>query len=266
MSFFGKTFIYNNISCQAYDLMLYDIGGGSEEQQDFASTVSIEEETVGSHWKPYFYGVKYEDRLSFELTFGVVPRRLEKQKFLDRYELNAVSKWLTGHKQYLYLDIEQTDMCYVRYRAIITKLSVVSYSQIPWALRATVECDSPYAYTTPMVTTQAINGSATINLFNQSALNDYFWPEMTIAQSGGTFSIINTSDNNRATTFTDLPGGTGLITVSNDHCIISCENGLNLYPYFNQNFLRLVSGNNILNVTGTGTLTITCEFPINVGG
>ena len=266
MSFFGKTFVFNNISCEAYDLMLYDIGGGDDEENEFASPVSIEEETVGRRWRPFFYGVRHEGKLTFDLTFGVNVRRLDRNDFLDRYELREVAAWLTGHDRYLYLDIEQPDMRFVRYKAIITDLAVVTYSQIPWALKATVECDSPYAYMYPQVETYNVSGNATISIFNRSSLNDFYFPTLTLDQSGGTFSLQNSTDNNRTFQFTGLPAGTGLITVDNENCLISCANGLNLYPYFNNHFFRLVKGLNTISVSGTGTLTITCEFPINTGG
>lgn len=266
MGFFGNTFVYNGISCEAFDLMLYDIGGGGDDESDFASPVTIEEETVGSRWRPFFYGVRHEGKLTFELTFGVKPRRVEAGKYLDRYELSEVATWLTGHKEYHYLDIQQEDLRFVRYKAIITDLSVVSFAQIPWALHATVECDSPYAYMYPEEYSVEADGSATLRIFNRSSLNDYYMPILTIDQNGGDFSIANSADPGRTFEFSGLPAGTGLITINNDNCLISCANGLNLYPYFNNRFLRLARGMNELSVSGNGTLTILCEFPINTGG
>ena len=266
MNFYGKTFYFNNIPCDAFDLMLYDIDGGGESEGEYASPVSIEEEAVGSRWKPYFYGVKYEERLTFDITFGVNTSRIDENRLLDRYETTAIADWLTGHDHYINLDIEQEDMKFVRYKAIITKLEMVTFGQIPYALKATVECDSPFAYMYPEENTFTITTSGTASIYNRSSLNGYYMPVITLSQSGGTFSIVNTSDANREFKFTSLPGGTGLITVQNDNCLIKCANGLNLYPYFNNQFFRLVKGNNALTITGTGTLKIICEFPINIGG
>lgn len=41
---------------------------------------------------------------------------------------------------------------------------------------------------------------------------------------------------------------------------------LNLYPYFNFEFFKLVCGDNLLEVVGNCMLEIQCEFPVNVGG
>lgn len=265
MSFFGRTFVFNGISCEAFDLMLYDIDDGGDSENEFASVVTIEDETVGARWRPYFYGVRHEGKLEFELTFGVKPQRIDAGRYLDRYEMSEVATWLTGHKNYLYLDIEQEDLRFVRYKAMITGLTVVAYGQIPWALHATVTCDSPYAYMYPEEYTLA-SGGGTLKIFNRSSLNDYYMPILTIGQSGGDFAITNVSDDDRVFQFTGLPAGTGLITVNNENCLIECANGLNLYPYFNNRFLRLKRGMNELSVSGNGTLKIICEFPINTGG
>lgn len=66
--------------------------------------------------------------------------------------------------------------------------------------------------------------------------------------------------------FTDIPTSVSAISVDNDRCIINSDNDINLYPYFNFKFFRLVKGLNQLKVSGKGTLRIVCEFPINVGG
>lgn len=265
MTFWGKSFIFNDIPCDAYDLMLYDVDG-SDDEGEFASPASIEEETVGRKWRPYFYGVRHEGKLKLNLTFGVNTRRIENTSYLDRYELSEIGSWLTGHDGYLNLDIEQEDLRFVRYKVIITELKVVTYSQIPWSLQATAECDGPYAYMYPQTFSCEVDGEATLSIFNRSSLNDYYYPVITFDPQDGELSITNANDNNRVFELSNMPLGTGLITVNNDNCVISCANELNLYPYFNNNFLRLVKGINVLNISGTGTLHVVCEFPINTGG
>lgn len=91
---------------------------------------------------------------------------------------------------------------------------------------------------------------------------------MEIIRGGsGDIEIVNTSDNNRSFKLTNVPSGISRIYVDNQKGIIKdTVNGVNLYPYFNFNFLRLVRGDNYLNITGNGTVSIICEYPINVGG
>ena len=127
MAFWGKAFVFNDFPCEEFGLMLYDIGNETQGEGTFASTVSIVEEVVGARWKPWFYGVRYEKKLQMDIIFGVDERRLDKEKYLDRYEIDEIASWLTGHDKYLWLEIEQEDMEYVRYHCMISELSIVSY-------------------------------------------------------------------------------------------------------------------------------------------
>lgn len=266
MAFWGKSFIFNDFPCEEFELMMYDIGDETQGESTFASTVSISEEVVGTRWKPWFYGVKYEKKLQMDLIFGVNERRLDKGKYLDRYEIDEIASWLTGHDKYMWLEIEQEDMEYVRYRCIVSDLSIVSYGNIPWAMKASIICDSPYAYLYPQEFTYEIDGTQTIEFLNESSHNGYYMPILDIQMNGGSFSIKNETDNGRTFTLTNVPAAASNICVNNDTFVITNNADLNLYPYCNCKFLRLVRGYNTLLVTGNCTLTIRCEFPINVGG
>ena len=68
MAFHGKTFVFNSVPCEAYELELYNIGSTGQGGGEFASIVSVEEEVVGNRWKPYFYGTKYEEKLELEMA------------------------------------------------------------------------------------------------------------------------------------------------------------------------------------------------------
>lgn len=267
MAFYGQSFTFDETPCEAFDLMLYDIG--DEEQGDtvFASIPTIEDEVVGKRAVPYFYGVQFKEKLEFQIVFGVNQDRLNDGRFLDRYELDAVSTWLTGHDHYKWFMVEQEDMTWIRYKCMITELNVVSYSHIPWALTATVTCDGPYAYMYPFSYEYEVRGSETIEFYNESSMHGHYSPTIEIVlKQGGSFSIINETDNGRETKFENVPGSVSNIIVDNDHCVITNDQSLNLYPYFNMKFLRLQQGYNTLRVTGNGVLRIHCEFPVNPGG
>lgn len=267
MAFWGKSFIFNGIPCETFDLMLYDIGGDTQGEGSFSNISSIDEEYVGDRWRPYFYGVRYERKQTIEIVFGVNQKRIDNQKYLDRYELDAISSWLAGHKKYMWLEIEQNDMEYVRYRCMVSDLSIVSFGNIPWALRATITCDSPYAYLYPQEFKYTINGTSTIEFYNESSHNGNYYPEIDITfSSGNSFSIVNTTDDNKTMSFSGVPTTIRSIHINNDTCVITTPSGANAYPYFNFQFLRLKNGYNTLHVTGNGTLTIKCEFPISTGG
>ena len=84
---------------------------------------------------------------------------------------------------------------------------------------------------------------------------------------GDGISIQNLSDNNRTFKFKELPGGNSLtIYVDNKNQVITDSMDLNLYPYFNMKFMRLVKGDNLLKITGNAEVKFICEFPVNIGG
>lgn len=266
MAFWGKSFAFNGIPCEDFDLMLYNIGEHSHSAGKFATGMTIVEEKLASRWKPIFYGTKNENKLEFTIVFGADPRRVDEHKHLNRYELAEIANWLTGHNQYLWLDIEQDDMEYVRYNCIITDLEMIEYGMMPWALTAKVTCDSPYGYLFPQTFEYNINGATVVDFYNESGHIGYYHPQLEIVNSSAEFSIINHSDKDRTFTFTGLPGLGETINVDCDLGLIGCSTGDNLYAGCNFNFLRLVNGHNNLEITGHCTLRITCAFPVNVGG
>lgn len=266
MSFYGKSFVFDGTPCEAFDLMLYDI-----EDQDSELKVSgiggIEEETIGDKWKPYFYGVKPATKLEFDLVFGVNTRRIDAEKFLDRWEVEEITTWLCGHQEYKWLYIDQPDMRMFGYRCIISEPVVTRYASVPWAYRVHVICDSPYAYMEPSEITETVNGTANITVFNESSLNGWYCPVVTFEKTGGsTFSMTNAQDNGRGPSLTEIPGSVSEITIDNEHCVLGNDQGLNMYEKFNFQFLRLARGQNEITISGNGTVKILCEFPVNVGG
>lgn len=269
MSFWAETFTFNSRSCTDFELMLYDIGDNGSEESEFASTVTVQEDTISGRWRPLFYGVKYQNKLTFELTFGVDQCRLDEERYLSRSEIDAIATWLTGHDEYHWLTIDQEDMEDIRYKCMITGLKLTSYGKLPFALQATVTCDSPYAYRTPFEQNYIVNGTASFTIDNMSALNGYFYPKVSYqrtSKSTNTLILENVTDGNRKFIINNIPNAVNRIDIDNDVCVITNDQDLNLYGGCNYKWLRLKPGNNVLNITANGTVTLLCEFPINVGG
>jgi len=110
-----------------------------------------------------------------------------------------------------------------------------------------------------------------IDFFNRSSFNGWFRPRLEIEPASSSFSIVNESDEDREFAFSSLPsgsyGGNTIIVVDNQNQIITGTGSVvNLYPYFNMNFLRLKRGNNHLTMTGAATVRFICEFPVDIGG
>ena len=267
MAFWGGAFVFDGIPCEEFELMIYDIGNHTQSSRKFASTATIVEEKIASRYKPYFYGVTFDNKLKFTLVFGLNEQRVSANDFLTGQEMDTVASWLTGHSEYKWLEIIQPDMEFIRYRCMITDLEVIEYGWIPWAFKATVECDGPFGYERQTEHEYIISGNNQIHFENRSSYNGYYYPTLEIRiNSGDKVVIENVTDNGRTLEFTGLPTSASDIKIDCGTGIITGSSGLNLYPYCNLKFLRLKKGENILNISYDGTIKFICEFPINMGG
>lgn len=264
MPFYGCQFSFDGIPCFEHGLMIYDFSSTNEGGR-FSSPVSISEDRTARRYTPLFYGVTQNAPLTFSLTFGADINAMDKKEHLDRWEMDVIASWLTGHDEYKYLEITQPDMESVRYRCIISGLTYTTYGNLPWAFKCDVTCDSPFAYLYPEKMCLTVTDN-TVKKLNSRASCQYYYPKLKLSiMSGDSFSIINRSDNSRELLFNDILSPV-VIDIDNENEIITNSHALNLYANFNFNFFRLVRGINNLELRGHADVELTCEFPINIGG
>ena len=248
--------------------MVYDFDSAKQGDTILPSAGEIIKDSIEGRYKSFLYGLKQNAPLEFNFVFGPNMESIDAHDPPDRWEIEAIASWLTGHDEYMWLEIEQPDLETVRYRCIVTELKLLASGLEPWAFSCKVSCDSPFAYLYPETFTYNIPGARTVNLFSRSAYSGYYMPKLDLRFSGGSsISIINTSDNSRIFEFRGLPTGSPLsISVDNENMVITNSLGLDLYPYFNMNFFRLKRGDNNLIFAGNCNVSIICEFPANIGG
>ena len=265
MSFYGSYFSFNSIPCFEYGLMLYDVESTNEGGK-FSSAIDISEDRTVFRYKPLYYGSSQNKPLTFSVIFGADMNLVDLEKHLDRWDMDAIATWLTGHDGYKYLEITQPDMEAMRYKCMISNLEYISYGNMPWAFRCDIRCDSPFAYLYPEKASFDVNGSLKIVFYSRASVK-YFLPKIKISIVTGTdFSIKNHTDNGKITKFEKLPSVPIEIYIDNENEVITNSKGLNIYDCFNFNFLKLLRGNNTLEFTGNGQVEFECEFPINIGG
>lgn len=178
MSFYGSSFSFDGVSCEEYGLMLYDFGSTTHGNSEYAS-MEIHEDRIPGRTRSLFYGTSYETPLEFKLVFGANEDSVAHDEPIDRYEMQAISSWLTGHKEYKWLVIDEADMTDYRYRCIITDLKTIEVGMYKWAFECIVHCDSPYAYMTPTTFTYEVFGSKDVTLYNPSSINGLYCPTIT---------------------------------------------------------------------------------------
>lgn len=254
-------FTFDGKSSKMFGLMLYDIGGRGQSDVAFGNAGAIQETRTLRRVKPIHFGVNYHGSpLQFKLVFGT-------DAPLDRYDLETVAMWLTGHQDYKWLTVDEPDLTEVRFRCIITGLQPISVGWSNYAFEATVTCDCPYAYGPTLTAEYAISGETEVLFRNDSTAREYLYPYLTFTPGGGTtsLSITNEEDGGREFLLGGLPSPAS-ITVDNENGILTeTLYGTNLYPGFNLHFLRLLPGDNHLTVNGNGTLTLQWCCLYNVG-
>lgn len=267
MAFWGNEFIFDGVPCSEFGLMVYHFGANGQEDVNFQNG-EIVEDRIPSRYDALTYGLVQNQSLEYTLIFGANMESVDANSSLDRYDVEAIAAWLTGHQVRKWLIISQSDMEPFRYKCMISELRLITYGDMPWAFSCKVSCDSPFAYTLPEEYVYTVSGELQVRLFNRSSYNGFYRPKMEIAMYGGSsIAIQNLSDNNRTFELKDLPGGRSLVIyVDNKNQIITNSMDLNLYPCFNMKFMRLVRGDNILKITGRAEVKFVCEFPVNIGG
>lgn len=208
------------------------------------------------------YGATQNTPLSFHLIFGVDGNDFA----MDRFELMRIAGWLTGHKQYKWLQICQPDLDMVRWRCLITDLEQIEVSGLQVAFDATVLCDGPYAYMLPSEH-YIVSHSTTEYLYrNPSNINDFYYPKFEITCAGTQeIRIVNKNEPGREFVLSGLASFSGNIYVDSQNELITTNNGTSIYDMSNFVFPRTTRGENILSITGSCTIKMSCEEPVNVG-
>lgn len=266
MAFYGCKFVFEDVSCDEYGMMIYHFGSDGQEDVSFKNGTVVEDRPA-SRYDALMYGINPNQSLEYTLVFGANERSMDSNAHIERYEVEAIAAWLMGHSTRKWLTIVQDDMEAVRYLCNISDMKLITYDDMPWAFSCKVSCDSPYAYMMPDEYEYTVEGERVVNFQNRSSHNGYYRPVINIICDGGDVSIENESDNNRVFEFKNLPEHNGLeIYIDNQNQIITNSMDINLYPYFNMKFMRLVRGENILKIKGNCTVKFICEFPVNIGG
>lgn len=269
MAFRGCEFVFNGKSCREYGMILYGFDTYKQDESfSFTSVGSMVEDRLENKTTPLAYGKNKNKAMEYRLVFG--PKDDDGlPNYLDRWDVEAISSWLTDPKGYSWLEIHQEDMQDFRYRCYISGLELVSHNSEPLVFSCNVTCDGPYAYTYPETYTIDLNGEEfTAILHNKSTGDEFYYPEIDIRTEGHpVFQIINHSVDDEKFSLTELPESVKHIHVDGDRQIITSDlDILNPYDHFNFTYLRLCKGDNILSFKGEGQIKVTCVFPRNIGG
>ena len=265
MTIWGKSFIFNGVPSEIYDLRFFDFDPPNPANSPSGGTVSIMEEWLYRREKPYFYGRYYQESLEFDMVVG-------SYSYIDGASRDAIQTWLVGRSSYLPLRIVQDDISDIVYNVIFTQSTKIDVGGLNYAIMLHAKCDRPWAVSYPAATTITNSSASSIyttnfDFVNGSTYSGYNKPTITFTMGtlGGNLSIVNASDSDRNFAFTDLAANE-IITVDNDRGIITSSGSSLRMANFNKNFFRAIQGINDLTVSGSiVSLTITPVFAKGVG-
>lgn len=249
MSFYGKTFVFDGKASDIYGLFCAKRDASGVDASPLGSETEVIEDYVNRRDAPYFYGVLYNTKLTFPISFF-------SESPIPRERVSEISRWLFGLPTYRKLKIIQDDMGDIYYNCMLTQNNLVCIGNEVYGFESTVVCDSPWAYGKDFTFSKA-NVTGNIKVNNTSDNNRYTKPMITLNFSSGqsNVSVQNTSDiGSSKMTFSTVTSGE-IITINCDQRIISSNREL-IQDRFNGKYIYLVPGINLITLTGTMSITI----------
>lgn len=265
MSFYAKSFMYNDTPSELFDIQIASIDSGGAVSSPGSGTIEILENYVYRRPVPYFYGVKFSSKVSFPISF-FSPNEIDAQTF------SYLQNWLFGQLSYKKLAVIQVDMDSFFMNCIFTEPNVIRAGNVIYGIQGTCIMDSQFAWTYPKTLTY--NFAERPNDYrlifnNDSHYAGYLYPYITFSfnsEPGSYLNIINRTDNFRLFSIVGLSPNEAII-VNNDLGILTSSLLIPRLSNFNKNFLRLVPGINELSLEGNITqLTLTYQFARRLGG
>jgi phage-related protein len=263
----GSYFEYNGTTSRKYGLIFAHLNTDEVNQMNGEIESSVVFNKKGK--RNYFIGESFEDSpLKFEAEIV-----MDSDKVINRFMRREIEKWLFHQHNYckLYadMDCDTYGEAYELVNGVQKRLYLNCRFINPEKIESgngligykfMVECDSCMAWQDTVTYNYNLSGSSSIIKINvDSDLRDYVYPKVTIqtGSSGGDIQIINFTDNpTRPTSFINLSPG---ITITMRGDGVNYISGDYYQKFSNKNFIRLLDGENELNITGD-IKQITFEF------
>lgn len=281
MAFLADTFTFDGVSCDDFELEIASVNWSADSTSEFASPPEISDSYVLRKWKPYFYGVTRQEKLSFVISCMIDSCRIDNEDYLTRSEIKNITEWLVSPNTYRWLTINQSDMTTTaglyKYKCLVTGLELVFVNDQPCGFNITFTCDSPYAYlqVSTSSTTVAYGSTATIQITNRTSLEKGVYPVITVnylAYAQGEFGplSIKNETTNEELLISNIPTTVERVRIDCERGIISANNGINLYEWFNFVYPHLARGANTIKVKNENDncdiiVDISYECPVDIG-
>lgn len=259
MSFYGYSFVFDDVSSEMFGLKIGYLDSGKKDS-DAGANIDIVESNIRRKSKPYFFGTQLSTPLE-------IPMVVFSEKILDTWDRSAINKLLFGKQDYSDLQIIQGDMEGYHYRCLLKDPQDTYIGNMPYAKSFKMRLDDSWAWSSEMLFSYEITTPQTIMFNNMSDDTNYLYPIISFTLTGANtgLSIQNITDSGRTFQFSTL-SALEYVYVDNYRQIITSSTGLNRVDNFNLRFFRLLSGFNELLITGSSNIIFRMKFAKKIGG
>jgi phage-related protein len=246
------SFCYDGKYSTNFGIYNVSLESGMHEEAFLAGRSIVEQKIRGNN-TPYFQGIEYEP-LTLSLSFAF-------ENTWDDTLIRDVARWLSPDYYKPLWFVENPSRIF--YCMSVDEPKLIHNGLKQGYITLQMRCDSPYTYS-PVLTKGWLNFSTITAPTTFEFVNDgdiALYPEMWIRKVGnGDISIINQTDGNRLFQFTSLIDNE-TVYIDNEGTYIETDVA-NTYRYgnFNNNYLKLVRGKNILQVTGKCHLNFRYQY------
>lgn len=254
---YSTTFTYDGIHSGHYGLQIADFDlSHVVENEAFNPNLSVMK--VPLLLRFYHGGSEYDNPPTCE--FSVIC-----EEEIPPEGRSAILSWLVGRNEFKPLQFHTDELEGFVYYCVFSNSRTLFVNGRCHGFRLTASFDSPFCRGPEEVAAITEEGTHTIAIWNHSDIKDgYTYPTVQFLGSG--ITIVNKTDSlTREFKFANLESDEVLIVDNETKVITSNKSGEKLSNFISKNWLRLRQGENVLEVTSEGPVTITCPYYAMIG-
>ena len=234
-------------------IYMIKLGGGMQEET-FLGEKDIQSEMVMGNPIPYRYG-EITKPLRFKFALSPLEGLWTDEK---RWE---VASWLDNGRFSEFFSTDNVDKRY--FLKLVGSSSLYTNSLQQGWITVEFENISCYSYSpvNAIIWDESLNASTSTRVF-QNLGNEILYPEQMriLMYQDGSIQLRNLSDGGRIFRFDNLVNGEELLIKNDTRHIETSLSGVARYNNFNGNYMKMVRGNNAIEVTGKCEIEYTFRY------
>lgn len=246
--FISDKFIFDNVSCEEYNVRLVYFENNIINDMKIPFSLSLNSETINKT-NP-FYKEEYNIPSEITLNMAYVDKNGDLSVFTDE-AFKRIKSWLITDYFAPFITEDYEDyVLYLKCTKIQDKLTFDNKG----FLEVTFQPYTHYFYK-KFNTTVLLSNEYSFDINNES--DEICYPIITFENTGDLNNIVTINDLE----ISDVQNGE-IITIDNQMLTVLNENKENKLHCCNRQWIKLLPGNNKINLTGNGKITFSIEFPI----